>query len=77
MKRTNLVINEDLLDRTVKEFGAKTYSAAVNLAMEEALRVRDIQKLYDHLGNIDWQGDLSEMREDRPAPQKSRGKATQ
>jgi len=66
MKRTNLVLNEELLEKAVRELGVKTYSAAVNLALEEVLRVRDVRKLYDHLGNIDWQGNLSEMRDEQP-----------
>jgi Arc/MetJ family transcription regulator len=66
MKRTNLVLNEELLEKAVRELGVKTYSAAVNLALEEVLRIRDVRKLYDHLGNIDWQGNLSEMRDDQP-----------
>ena len=66
MKRTNLVLNEKLLEQAVRVLGVKTYSAAVNVALEEVLRVRKIQSLPDFFGRIDWQGDLSEMREDKP-----------
>jgi Arc/MetJ family transcription regulator len=64
MKRTNLVLDEKLLNAAVKEFGVRTYSAAVNLAIAEALRVRKVQGLKAFFGSNLWQGDLGEMRED-------------
>ena len=46
--------------------GAKTYSAAVNVALKEVLRVRRIQSLPEFFGNGLWEGSLAEMREDGP-----------
>jgi Arc/MetJ family transcription regulator len=66
MKRTNLVLNADLLEMAVRVLGVKTYSAAVNLALEETLRVRRIQSLPQFFGQRLWEGNLSEMREDQP-----------
>ena len=66
MKRTNLVLDEDLLERATSVFGVKTYSAAVNLALEEALRFRQIQSIPQFFGQGLWEGDLSEMRGDKP-----------
>lgn len=66
MKRTNLVLDVDLLDRATRLLGAKTYSSAVNLALAEVLRVRKIQSLSQFFGRGLWRGDLEEMREDRP-----------
>lgn len=65
MKRTNLVLNANLLEEAVRVLGVKTYSAAVNLALEETLRVKKLQSLPQFFGRGLWQGDLSEMREDR------------
>jgi hypothetical protein len=45
--------------------GVKTYSAAVNLALDEILRVRKIQALPHFFGQGPWQGNLSGMREDQ------------
>ncbi len=45
-------------------FGVETYSATVNLALKEALRMRRIQGLADYVGKVEWHGDLSEMRGD-------------
>ena len=64
MKRKNLVLDEELLEEAVRVFGVKTYSATVNLALKEALRMRRIQGLVDYIGNVEWHGDLSEMRGD-------------
>lgn len=64
MKRTNLVLDEDLLERAVRVLGTKTYSATVNMALKEALRMKRIQGLADHIGKVEWLGDLSEMRGD-------------
>ena len=66
MKRTNLVLNAELLEEATRALGAKTYSAAVNIALEEVIRLRKIQSLPRFFGSGIWEGDLSEMREDRP-----------
>ena len=77
MKRTNLVLDEHLLEEAVKTLGAKTYSAAVNTALEEVIRIRKIQSLPTFFGKQLWEGDLSEMRQDRerkpPRPRRKRG----
>ena len=67
MKRTNLVLDERLLLEATQALAAKTYSAAVNIALEEVIRVRKIQSIPQYFGAGIWQGDLSRMREDRPA----------
>ena len=67
MKRANLVLDPELLDQVTRALGVKTYSAAVNLALAEVLRLRKIQNLPQFFGQGLWQGDLGEMREDRVA----------
>jgi len=66
MKRTNLVLDEDLLERATRELGQKTYSATVNVALKEIVRQRSVEKLADFVGKLEWVGDLSKMRGDRP-----------
>jgi len=66
MKRTNLVLDEQRLEEARRLLGTKTYSETVNKAMEEAIRIIQIRRLPDLLGKVEWHGDLSEMREDRP-----------
>jgi hypothetical protein len=66
MRRTNLVLDENLLDEATRVLGVKTYSTAVNLALAETLRVKKVLEIPKFFGSGLWQGDLSEMREDQP-----------
>ena len=72
MKRTNLVLDEQLLREATQVLGAKTYSAAVNTALAELIRVRKLESLQQFVGSGIWEGDLSQMREDRPPRRKRR-----
>ena len=71
MKRTNLVLDGDLLETATRVLGVKTYSAAVNEALAEVIRIRRIQGLRKYFGQGLWEGDLSQMREDSPPPEKA------
>lgn len=66
MKRTNLVLDEDLLKEATREMGLKTYSATVNAVLKEAVRRIRVRKIADFVGKVKWIGDLAEMREDNP-----------
>jgi Arc/MetJ family transcription regulator len=66
MKRTNLVLDEQLLEEATRVLGEKTYSATVNRALGDAIRMKRIQSLGNFVGKGLWEGDLAEMREDRP-----------
>jgi hypothetical protein len=68
MKRTNLVLDERLLDEATRVLGAKTYSGAVNTALEEVIRLKKIRGVSQFFGSGIWRGDLAEMREDKPRP---------
>lgn len=74
MKRTNLVLDTQLLEEVTRALGEKTYSAAVNRALAELLRVRRIQSLPRFFGNGLWCGDLAEMREDRVPRRRGRSR---
>lgn len=65
MKRTNLVLDESLLKEAREVLGAKTYSEAVNQALREIIRIGHIKGFTKWFGTKIWEGDLSEMREDR------------
>lgn len=73
MKRTNLVLDGELLDQATHLLGVKTYSAAVNLALAEVLRLRKIQGLPHFFGRGLWKGNLPEMREDKVVGRSRRG----
>jgi hypothetical protein len=72
MKRTNLVLDEQLLIEATRVLAARTYSAAVNAALEEVLRVHKIQGIPRFFGSGIWEGDLTRMRQDRPSRRRGR-----
>jgi hypothetical protein len=64
MKRTNLVIREDLLEEATRLSGEKTYSRAVERALEEFVRRVKARQILELRGSGLWQGDLAAMRAD-------------
>jgi Arc/MetJ family transcription regulator len=71
MKRTNLVLDEHLLEEVTRASGERTYSRAVTKAMEDYLRRHRAGRILELAGSGLWEGDLSEMREDTPPPKGS------
>ena len=65
MKRTNLVLDEELLDEATRISGEKTYSAVVTRALESFVRQARARRILELEGRGLWEGDLAEMREDR------------
>lgn len=49
MKRTNLIVDEDLLERARQVSGERTYSAAVNKVLEEYVRVETVKRGVEEL----------------------------
>jgi hypothetical protein len=72
MKRTNLVLDAELLDEATRVLGLKTYSATVNRALAETLRLRKIQSLPTFFDSQLWEGNLAVLREDRATPPRQR-----
>ncbi len=64
MKRTNLVLNGDLLEETLRLSGERTYSRAVDRAMEDFVRRVKARRILELAGSGLWEGNLAEMRED-------------
>ena len=65
MKRTNLVLDERLLEEALRASGERTYSKAVGRALDEFVRKARAGRILELAGSGLWQGDLSKMREDR------------
>jgi Arc/MetJ family transcription regulator len=72
MKRTNLVLDEQLLEEATRLSGERTYSAAVNRALEDFVRRIKAGQILELAGSGLWEGDLSEMRGDRTARSRKR-----
>jgi Arc/MetJ family transcription regulator len=63
--RTNIVIDDKLMDDTLRATGLKTKREAVELGLRTLLRLQKQQDIRRLRGTLDWQGDLEEMRSDR------------
>jgi Arc/MetJ family transcription regulator len=64
MKRTNLVLDEEVLEEATRLSGQRTYSATVNLALAELVRRARAGKLLELAGSGLWEGELAAMRRD-------------
>jgi Arc/MetJ family transcription regulator len=65
MKRTNIVLDEDLVARAKEATGIATTRQLVDHALHELLRLERQRSILKLRGRIDWQGDLSAMRRRR------------
>jgi Arc/MetJ family transcription regulator len=74
MKRTNLVLDEKLLDEATRLAGERTYSRTVGRALEDFVRRIKARQILDLAGSGLWEGDLSEMRRDRPRTRRPKGR---
>jgi len=66
MKRTNLVVDEQLLEEAVRLSGERTYSRTVERALEEFVRRVKARRILDLAGSGLWNGDLAIVRDDKP-----------
>ncbi len=66
MKRTNLVLDEALLEEATRLSGQRTYSRTVELALADFVRRIRAGEILQLAGSGLWDGDLSEMRRDAP-----------
>ena len=73
MKRTNLVLNEQLLEEATRLSAQRTYSKTVDLALSEFVRRARAGKILGLAASGLWEGDLAAMRRD--APRKSKRQA--
>jgi Arc/MetJ family transcription regulator len=65
MKRTNVVLDDNLVEVCIKATGIKTRKALIDHALKELLRHENQIKILDLKGNINWEGNLDEWRQDR------------
>jgi Arc/MetJ family transcription regulator len=72
MKRTNLVLDEKVLEEAVRVLGKKTYSETVNHALRELVRLHRAEGIFEFVGSGAWAGDLAEMRDDAARPPRRR-----
>ncbi|CBL46146.1 Conserved hypothetical protein [gamma proteobacterium HdN1] len=60
--RTNIVIDDTLMEEAIKLTGAKTKKDAVELGLKTLIRLKKQEKIRAYRGKLKWEGDLDEMR---------------
>ena len=63
--RTNIVIDDKLMQDTLQATGLKTKREAVEQGLRTLLRLRRQEEIRRYRGKLPWQGDLDAMRTDR------------
>ena len=65
MKRTNLVLDELLLEEATRLSGERTYSRTVERALQDFVRRAKARRVLELAGSGLWEGDLATVREDQ------------
>jgi Arc/MetJ family transcription regulator len=65
MKRTNVVLDDKLVNECIKATGIKTQKALIDHALRELLRHEKQIKILELKGTINWEGNLDEWRRGR------------
>ena len=60
--RTNIIIDDNLMQQTLQATGIKTKKEAVEQGLKLLLQKSQQQKIRDLRGKLHWEGDLAEMR---------------
>jgi len=63
--RTNIVLDEELIDRARKLTGIKTKKQVIQEALSLLIQMKEQEQLRLLRGRLLWEGDLDEMRQDR------------
>jgi len=63
--RTNVVLDDELVDRARELTGIRTKKGVITEALKLLVRIREQQGILELRGKVDWEGDLDEMREGR------------
>lgn len=63
--RTNIVIDDKLMNSALKATGLKTKREAVELGLRTLVRLRQQEEIKGFRGKLNWQGDLDAMRTDK------------
>ena len=60
--RTNVVIDEELIDRARALTGIKTKREVIHEALRTLIRLRQQAEVRNLLGKLHWEGDLNDLR---------------
>lgn len=65
MGRTNVVLDEELVEKCLKTTGIKTRRALIDHALHELLRREKQKRILKLKGKVEWEGDLESWRQAR------------
>jgi Arc/MetJ family transcription regulator len=60
--RTNIVIDDQLMNDALKATGLKTKKEAVELGLKTLIKLNQQEKIRELKGKLKWDGDLDAMR---------------
>lgn len=63
--RTNIVIDDKLMEDTLRATGLKTKREVVDLGLRTLLSLRRQEAIRGFRGKLRWEGDLDAMRKDK------------
>ena len=63
--RTNIVIDDALMNDALKLTGLKTKREAVEMGLKVLIKLKKQERVKQYRGKLHWEGDLEEMRKDR------------
>lgn len=66
--RTNIDIDDALMAEAMEALGAKTKREAVMLSLTRSVKAARQRRAWGNLKGVGWEGDLDEMRADKPLP---------
>ena len=62
--RTNIVIDDELMNRVLKLTGIRTKREAVEMGLKALLKLKKQEGIREFCGKLDWEGDLDDLRSD-------------
>jgi Arc/MetJ family transcription regulator len=65
MARTNIDLDDRLVEEGLRVFKCKTKKELIHLALKELLKAEKRKEILKLRGHLQWEGDLEEMRRSR------------
>ena len=62
--RTNIVIDDDLMQEALRRSGLSTKRATVEYALELLIKLKRQESIKDYRGKLKWEGDHDKIRRD-------------
>ena len=60
--RTNIVIDDELMETALKNTGLKTKREVVEAGLKILIQLKNQSKIKEYRGKLKWEGNLNDMR---------------